>query len=230
MPIRLPGWIARLSKWATNASPSNGGGTVLLSATDQHAMVVATDGRRIAIVRARHLAAGPAEAVGPFCVAADELADAASAIGCSRAVKPAGVGGQPEQRDRQLCVDGLPGNGRASDAAGGEAVPIGILPSTYPDWRGLERVIEADVAREHHTVDCDPKYLADLAEVAKAAGATRVRLTLTEHAARVEMIVATFTTSDGVDGLLAVAGMGPEEEQQQPRRPRRRRTANETQS
>jgi hypothetical protein len=228
MPIRFPGWIARLSKWAGDASPNNGGATVLLSATEQHAQAVATDGRRIAIVRAKHLADGPAEAVDPFCIAADELADAASAIGCSRAVKPAGAGGRPEQRDRQFCIDSSPGAGRASDAIGGEAMPIGILPDVYPDWRGLERVIEADVAREHHTVDCDPRFLAELAEIAKAAGATRMRLTLTEHADRIEMIVATFTTRDGVDALLAIAGMGPAEQLEE-RRGRPRRGANETQ-
>jgi hypothetical protein len=45
------------------------------------------------------------------------------------------------------------------------------------------------------------------------------------------MIVATFTTRDGVDGLLAIAGMGPAEQlEHQGGRGRRGRIANGTES
>lgn len=223
MAIRLPGWIGRLRKWVEAASPKNGGDAVRLSATPELAELVATDGRRIAIVRAKQIAGAPASREQGISIAIDGLADAITAIGGSKPRKPPKGSPRPAAEDRPVSVE--PGEPAAvSLASGGATVAVEARRRFYPDWRELERVIAADIVREAHTVNCDPQYLADLADVAKAAGAESIRLTLTQHAKRVEMVVAQFTTIDEVSVTLAIAGIGDAEAPRpnKPTAPRRR--------
>jgi len=212
--VRLPRWIAAIAGWVDHDSYRFTLGAVSIECDGANATIVATDGRRMAVVTAPQSedAAARLQAVPPFLVPADQL---------SKAIKQLPSRWKPGTRLAEANSDGnehfvtiqAHGDGTATVAAAdGSGSPVKIAlccNGRFPDWRAAVDF----QAKDNQTVSnlrCNPNMLADVAFLARAAKAHSVTVRFNNRPA----LVGEFKTIDGCKGVTLVMGQAALESDQ----------------
>lgn len=207
MKIDLPRWIHKLEKWCEGSPRWSAADGIAITVADDTATAVATDCRRMAVVRIRQLERTTSE--GTCIVSAADLAKAMKAAGCSRSLKIKGKDGMPEAGDRPAHVLEEGGAAQLVATDTGDRQPLDRPAGRFPPWRQVEETYLAELEAAG-VVKVQPQFLAEFAELAKAAGEAPIEIAFINdpHAGGQPSLVGRFTTPDGCSCSLVIVGMG----------------------
>lgn len=211
--VRVPRWIAAVARWADPQAYRFALGSVLIESDGFNATVVATDGRRMAVVTIPQSESMDVRLpiVAPFMVAADVLANA---------IKKAPPRFKPGTRRAEANGDGTEhfvmiqanGDGTATVAAAdglGTPETVQLCTGRFPNWRDVHD------GRERHepvqSLSCNPAFLCDVAYLAKAASAGSISVRFNDAPS----LTGDFQTAGGCHCRVIVMGMTEHESERQ---------------
>jgi hypothetical protein len=201
--VRVPRWLVALVAWAER--DCGGLNCIAIESDGFYATVVAADGRRMAVVSVPQADNDERQPiVGQFLIPIAELA---------QAIKQVPPKWKPGSRLAAKNGDGSEhfvmiqtnGDGTATVAAvdnAGSSVSVSVSDWRYPKWRDALSRRESD-ERTAISFCCNPQWLTDISELARAAKAERITIRATQEPA----MVGAFEADDGCSATVLVMGM-----------------------
>jgi hypothetical protein len=203
--VRVPRWLVALGEWAERDCGGYALDCIAIESDGFYATVVATDGRRMAVVSVPQADTDERQPqVGQFLIPISDLA---------RAIKRVPPRYKPGSRLARKNGDGCEhfvtveagGNGcaRVASADGtGVSTSVNLGDGRYPKWRDVLNRRESDQGTAM-SFCCNPDWLKDISELARAAKAGRITIRATQEPA----LLGAFETDDGCSATVLVMGM-----------------------
>jgi hypothetical protein len=180
--VRLPRWVTAMSRWADPAMYRYALGCLSIESDGLYATVVATDGRRMAVVSVPQSdgldVRGPS--VSQFLISVDDFTKAVKQVPPRWKPGTRLAEGNGDGSEHYITIEPKSDGSADIAAADGHGSPVTVnqVFGRYPSYRNvIDEATEASSIAG--SLRCSPELLSDVSMLAKAAGCPSMTVTFT---------------------------------------------------